>query len=166
MLKRSVSLVFAVVFATSAFAADSPAEKAFARLKKLVGSWAEKSSGSDVKLTFKLTGAGSALVETQLPGTPYEMVTVYHLDGKDLLLTHYCAAQNQPRMKLAPGKDPSVLNFGFVSVTNLKPKSGYMRSVKYHLIDDNHFVSEWLYFANGKAGGTQKFDLIRVKDTK
>jgi hypothetical protein len=166
MLKRVASFVFVVAFAASAVAADSAAQKAFARLKKLQGSWVEKSSATEVKITFKLTGAGSALVETQLPGTEYEMVTVYHLDGKDLVLTHYCAAQNQPHMKLVPGKDPNVLNFDFVSVSNLKPKAGYMRSVKYRLIDDDHFVSEWSYFANGKAGGTQKFELTRAKASK
>ena len=51
-------------------------------------------------VVYKLTGAGSALVETQFPGTGHEMVSVYHLDGDDLRMTHYCAAGNQPRVKL------------------------------------------------------------------
>ena len=83
------------------------AEAAFKKLKTLVGSWTAKTSHDEkkeeakkdhedampdeVSVTFNLTGAGSALVETQFPGMPHEMVSVYHLDGKELRMTHYCA---------------------------------------------------------------------------
>ena len=49
--------------------------------------------------TYRVTAAGSAVMEVLFPGTDHEMVTVYHQDGDDLILTHYCAAGNQPRMK-------------------------------------------------------------------
>src|SRR5262245_39289826 len=82
---------------------DTPAKEgveakaAFAKLKTLVGTWKATSSeeqkaeikkkhGDDhpteADVNYKLTGAGSALVETQFPGMPHEMVSVYHLDGK------------------------------------------------------------------------------------
>ena len=82
------------------------AKAAFAKLKTLAGSWKSKTSHDEkedakkehadvdpeeVAVTFKLTGAGSALMETQFPGTPHEMVSVYHVDGKELRMTHYCA---------------------------------------------------------------------------
>ena len=63
-----------------------------------------KEKGEDHKgeasVVYKLTGAGSALVETQFPGSSHEMVSVYHLDGEDLRMTHYCAVGNQPHVKL------------------------------------------------------------------
>jgi hypothetical protein len=155
-------LIMAVALSATALAGTT-GKQAFERLKKLEGSWKRKASDTDIQVVFKLTGAGSALVETQFPGTSNEMVTVYHLDGNDLVLTHYCAAQNQPRMKLAAVKDPKVLQFNFVSVTNLKPKAGYMRSVKYHLIDGDHYTAEWAYYANGKSAGSAKFELTRAK---
>ena len=43
-----------------------------------------------------------------LPWLEYEMScldhAVYHMDGPDLVMTHYCAAGNQPTMKFKPGK--------------------------------------------------------------
>ncbi len=33
------------------------------------------------------------------PGDAHEMTNVYHMDGGSMLLTHYCAVGNQPRMR-------------------------------------------------------------------
>jgi hypothetical protein len=41
---------------------------------------------------------------------PYEMVTVYHLDGKKLVLTHYCSGGTQPRVR-SKGLKGNVLAF-------------------------------------------------------
>ncbi len=78
------------------------AKAAFDRLKTLAGEWNVAASGEhhDSKVIYKVTAAGSALMETDSAGSKHEMVTMYHLDGKDLLMTHYCAAGNQPRLKL------------------------------------------------------------------
>jgi hypothetical protein len=67
----------------------------FEALKKLAGDWVE--IGKDDKPTDKVvssvrvTAAGSVVQETLFPDTAHEMVTMYHLDGADLVLTHYCA---------------------------------------------------------------------------
>ena len=50
------------------------------------------------------------------------MVSVYHLDGDDLRLTHYCAVGNQPRLKLdRASSTPDKLIFVFDGGTNLDP---------------------------------------------
>ena len=49
-------------------------------------------------IVYSVIAAGSAVHEHMFPGGPHEMVTVYHLDGPDLLLTHYCAAGNKKLM--------------------------------------------------------------------
>ena len=92
------------------------AKAAFARLKTLAGTWKvqlggdhesakakehqDKHDTSPATVTFGLTGAGSTVVETQFPGKGHEMISMYHLDGADLRMTHDCAAGNQPRLKL------------------------------------------------------------------
>jgi hypothetical protein len=52
-----------------------------------------------------------------------EMLSVYHLDKGRLLMTHYCALGNQPRMKLNTRKSTaSELVFDFDGGTNLNPR--------------------------------------------
>src|SRR5205085_339923 len=76
------------------------------RMKKLAGTWvATDKDGKptdQVVSVVKVTAAGSAVHETLFPGQPHEMISVYHRDGSDLIMTHYCALGNQPRMKADP----------------------------------------------------------------
>ena len=84
-------------------AAKSPAAVQLERLKALAGTWvaADKDGKptDQVVSVIKVTAAGSAVQETLFPGQPHEMVSIYHLDKGDLVMTHYCALGNQPRMK-------------------------------------------------------------------
>src|SRR5437868_15224505 len=80
------------------------------RLKKLAGTWvaADKDGKptDQVVSVIKVTASGSAVHETLFPGQAHEMVSVYHRDGADLVMTHYCSLGNQPRMKADP-KSPA-----------------------------------------------------------
>lgn len=163
---------------------DTPAKEgveakaAFAKLKTLVGEWKAKSSeeqkekikkehGDDhpteANVNFKLTGAGSALIETQFPGMPHEMVSVYHLDGNELRMTHYCAAGNQPRVKLDRAKStPDELIFEFDGGTNLNPeKDMHIHGVKIKFDKDGVVNSAWEDYVNGKKAGTTTFIMTR-----
>ena len=83
--------------------ATPTAKAAFARLKQLAGEWegtVMTPDGPAVRVKWEPTAGGQVMRETMFPGTSHEMVTMYHLDGPQLVLTHYCAAGNQPRMKL------------------------------------------------------------------
>src|SRR6185369_11800489 len=55
---------------------------AFERMKQLVGTWEGTSDmgkeGEKVRVEYRLTAGGSALVETLFPGSGEEMVSVYH----------------------------------------------------------------------------------------
>lgn len=162
-MKRFLTLIPLLIVTVALAGPSVSSQKAFARLTKLAGTWEGKAEGMDTKVTYKLTGAGSALVETQFPGEPHEMVTVYHLDGNDLVLTHYCAAHNQPTMKYVAGNDPNVLAFNFVSGSNMKPRDVHMHSVKIRFIGDDEIESDWTSFSDGKSAGTVHFKLKRVK---
>ena len=75
------------------------------------------------------------------------MTSVYHLDGDDLRLTHYCNAGNQPRM-IADEYRSQSLSFGFVDVTNLKAPGAYhTRTLDIEFLDDDHVV---LHFVGKK----------------
>ena len=106
---------------------------AFDRLKTLAGTW-ERAERDDV-VRYYLTGEGTAVVEIFK-----NMSSVYHMDGDDLIVTHYCGANNQPRMK-ASAYDPvsGRLKFDFVDVTNVAdPEEYYTREVEILFGDADH----------------------------
>ena len=120
-------LAFACLAATSltVHGAIAPAE-AFASIKKLQGDWrgpAMMKGMPPSHSVFRVTAGGSAVQETIFPGSKMEMVSVYHMDKGNLLMTHYCAAGNQPRMKLNAKKSTAQeLVFDFDGGTNLNPR--------------------------------------------
>ena len=56
------------------------------------------------------------------------MTSVYHLDGENLRMTHYCGAGNQPRLKaLLNELADEKITFQIVDVTNLsKPDAPHV----------------------------------------
>jgi len=144
----------AALAATPALAgpeAASPAAAAFERLKGLAGNWQGKDpQGNTFDLTYRVASGGSALVEEMGHGN---MITVYHLDGDRLMLTHYCQAKNQPRMRTDPIKsgDAKTLDFKFLDVTNLaKPTDSYMRNLMVTFQDADHFSQRWTHSEGGE----------------
>ena len=112
MVKRiGVRLLLAlVIFAASGLALASDAATArFDHLKALAGQWTMIGGDGSVAVTYRVTAGGSAVIETLFPGAAYEMVTVYTIDDGALVLTHYCAEGNQPRMKAVTGGDAKTI---------------------------------------------------------
>ncbi len=148
---------------------DAPAKKAgptLDTLKSLAGNWVragENGQPTDqVVSTFRVTAAGSAVMEVLFPGSDHEMVTVYYQDGDDLLLTHYCAAGNQPRMKCRGGSDPRHMVFDFVDATNMRsPQDDHMHAGTITIVDPDHLQTQWQGFSQGKPSDVVTFDLVR-----
>ena len=69
--------------------------------RSLEGNWAGKNSqGQPIEVSFRMTAGGSALM-SEIHGHGAEnMITMFHMDGDRLLMTHYCSMGNQPRMKV------------------------------------------------------------------
>ena len=145
------------------------AKGAFAQLKQLEGAWEAPAAGGKVARTeFELTGNGTVLLErytnAALPGGG-RMATAYHLDGTELVLTHYCMANNQPVMR-AERFDPATreIQFEFVRAGNLaSTAAGHMHRAKYRIIDADHFVTEWEFFENGAKKTAEAETFTRVK---
>jgi len=134
--------------------AAKPAEKAekatkadgsaaFEKMKKLAGTWvaADKDGKptDQVVSVIKVTAGGSTVHETLFPGQPHEMVSVYHLDKGELVMTHYCALGNQPKMKADPESPKNQIHFLFVGGTNFDPaKDKHMHEGTLTFHDDDH----------------------------
>jgi hypothetical protein len=84
------------------------------------------------------------------------MVSVYHLDGADLRMTHYCTAGNQPRMRAEPPSgEVKQLRFVFVDATNLaKSSDDHIRGLTITFQDKDHMTQEWEVREGGKDSFT------------
>jgi hypothetical protein len=137
------------------------------RLKKLAGTWvaADKDGKptDQVVSVIKVTSAGSAVQETLFPGQPHEMVSIYYRVGADLVMTHYCALGNQPRMKADPKSPSNQIHFEFAGGTNLDPaKDKHMHEGTITFVDDDHI--EWCGVAweGGKPAKGHECNLMKL----
>ena len=97
----------------------------FEKMKKLEGEWImldkEGKKTEGVTLRYRVTAAGSTVMETIFVDQPHEMVTMYHMDGEKLRMTHYCAHGNQPTLVAADKVDEKKsLSFTCDKVSNVK----------------------------------------------
>jgi len=136
--------------------APAPSHPGLERMKKLAGTWME--AGKEGKATdkvisvVKVIGGGSVVHETLFPGQPHEMVSVYLLDGGDLVMTHYCVLGNQPRMKADPESPAGTIRFAFAGGTNLDPaKDKHMHEGTITFVDDDHIEWSGVAWEGGKA---------------
>ena len=144
----------------------SAAQRGFDRLKALRGEWIDVDGAFGVKgavaVRYDVTSAGNAVVETFPVNTPGEMVTVYHLDGRDLVLTHYCSSPNQPRMR-SKGLDGSTLAFAFDGGTNIDAATTpHMHSARIEFVSADEIVGTWQNWRAGKPHeGDASFRIVR-----
>ena len=167
----------ALVLSASAAAAATPATPAattakatppagLERLKALTGEWVSAEDGEMAKkgvlvARYAVTASGSAVVETVFPGSAHEMVTVYHADGSDLVLTHYCMEGNQPRMRAKAGP-PSRIEFAYEGGTNIDPaRDRHMNSAVLDLVGPDEIRSQWTELAGGQVAFVARTHLVR-----
>jgi len=151
-------------------AQENTAAAALEQLRGLAGQWegsfewtGARTAAGKMNATYSETGNGSAVVESlTVDGVP-SMTSVYHLDGADLRMTHYCAAQNQPRLRarqidIAKG----ILDFEFVDATNLRsPDAPHVYGLEMRLLSADHITLAFLFEGGGKRS-KEFIDLKRV----
>ena len=142
--------------------ADSAPSPQLDKLKSLAGNWEGKSTdGKAIHASYKLVSGGTAVAETLTAAGEPDMLTVYHLNGGHLMMTHYCSMGNQPRMQ-ADSADTKTIAFHFVDGTNLPSADApHMNDLTITFNDANHITQEWAM----KGGPMEKvvFHLERKK---
>ena len=149
----------AIAFSAVCALAQIDSQKAFAAIKTMPGTWEGTSPEGPVTVTFKVTSGGSAVM-SEILGKE-DMISMFHMDNHRLLLTHYCAVGNQPRMQAAVSPNGKVITFTYVDATNLAtPDAAHMQQMILTMIDNNHHTEEWVFAGQGKEHKVV-FDLHR-----
>jgi hypothetical protein len=175
MNKRQVcfALVYIAVCVGSRglWSAETKENAALDKLRELNGDWqgtftwsgARNGSGK-MDAQYYTTGNGSAVVENLIHEGVPSMTSVYHLDGEDLRLTHFCAAQNQPRLKAtAIDPDGGQITFSLVDITNLRsPAAGHVDGLEVRFLAPDHTTLRFRFKGEGKESD-ELIDLRRKK---
>ncbi|MCZ6835024.1 MAG: hypothetical protein O7G85_04550 [Planctomycetota bacterium] len=147
----------------------SDASIALGRLKALSGSWVQVDDDGNatdqVVLTYRVTAGGSAVLETVFPGAEMEMVTLYHLDGDDLVLTHYCMLGNQPHMKSESITKDTIV-FVCTGEGLAKESETHMHQATFNLLSHDRLKTEWLLHDNSEVIETAGFEVVRQKSSQ
>jgi hypothetical protein len=174
--KLSVVLVASLCTATVTLArgdrdraADTPttaADVAFARLATLAGDWEARApalyANATIRLNYRLISDDSVMMETfRIDEQGVEMVTMYHLDGDRLVLTHYCAVNNQVGMRADVtnvGKQPAdvkTLTFAITDARNIqRSHRQVMDRLQLQLHDETHLTQTWHWRDEKRPSGT------------
>lgn len=176
-MTRRISIWTIAVFSTAFLATwtarggdDKPADAkppakhaGFEKIKALAGDWLLADKPNDPPYcSYRVVSGGSAVMEELMPAGESNMITMYHLDGDALVMTHYCGLGNQPRMKAKPASGNKI-DFEFAGGCNVDPKGKYMSALSLEFVDADHIKAHWTLTDNGKKGEQATFDLIRRK---
>jgi hypothetical protein len=167
------ALLLTLLLTMASFSIDKPAspnasKHGYERLKGLEGKWTGTSTkGWKERIEYNVIAGGSAVEERSFDAHPGEtMLTLFHLDGDRLMLTHYCSAKNQPRLlatNISP--DGNTIEFTFLDATNLPSRDkGHMDKAVFHFLDDNHFTARWTWYQDGQEKWLEEIKMERVRE--
>jgi len=151
-----------LVLTSSAALAQSDVQRAFDKLKSMAGTWEGKTSdGQPVTITYRVVSQGTAVMAD---ATHEAMVTMFTVDSNRLLMTHYCASGNQPRMLAALSPDGKTMEFNFLDASNLSSlQAGHMHHAVFTIVDADHHTEDWTYMEPGDKPVHAHMELQRAK---
>ncbi|HEX3554958.1 MAG TPA: hypothetical protein VIA62_17170 [Thermoanaerobaculia bacterium] len=145
------------------------ARVAFHRLLGLAGEWNGTAGKESIPatVTYRVSANGTVVTEVLFPGTDHEMMTLYYLQGSDLLATHYCAMGNRPQFKLDLMKStPKELIFNFDGGAGFNPgKDNHIHNGRIAFKDDGKLESFWSFYWAGEEKSVEDFHLTRAAKT-
>jgi hypothetical protein len=151
--------IFVMMLLLSGAGSGAAPGNGFDRMKTLEGQWEASTPEGKTRIIYQVISNGTALMETIVN---QNMVSVYHSDGNAILMTHYCAAGNQPRMRAQSSQGDTII-FQYVDATNLKSGAdGHMHRLVIKFKDADHVTQEWTWKQAGKET-TSAFQMERAK---
>ena len=161
MILRKVGFLFFVMLAAST--ARGSSETVFEAFKGFEGKWAIRSGKKTLPIEMTYESASKGSIVTEQFG---KELSVFYRDGQSLLMTHFCNAGNQPRLRLKENTRPGVFEFQMFDITNLQsPDADHVERVIYRIIDRRTIDLE-IVWKNGKSEESEKYTLTRLDPEK
>ena len=168
MIKKSV--ILSIVFFTIAFLRGSAhtsenLNPEFEIIKSLKGDWVGEWLGGSTKgirTTFRFISGGSSVMQI-VNDHHGEMMTTYYPDGEHLMVTHYCNANNQPRLRSNSSPGGKVMTFSFQDATNMaSDEEGHIEKLVMTFQDSDHIRQDWTW----REGGATRTDTLSFTRSK
>lgn len=162
---RAPSNVSNPVAVTAAAPTREQARELWKKLRRdLVGTWKAKTeSGKLITESFRLVSADSLLLETFLTPSGRETMSVYHPDRDSVVLTHYCAQGNQPRLRAMDITDNGA-TFRYFDATNVLPDQAILVERRL-LLGENSLEQTEVYRQPDGSSETTVLRFLRVVES-
>jgi hypothetical protein len=153
-------------------AAPAAEPAALEAVKQLAGTWVlvgeDGRPTQEVVSEYRLTAAGSAVIETLFPGQEHEMVSMYYESDGRLLCTHYCAFGNHPVLAVTYEPASGELRYDCVGAgANFRDcaTTPHMHQGRAQLTGADRMRTSWQAWVDGApaADHQAEFELARVK---
>ena len=157
MSLRRVGILLFLMLATSAPLWSS--ETAFETFKGFEGQWAIRSGQKALPIEMTYESGSKGSIVTEQFG---KELSVFYRDGQSLLMTHFCNAGNQPRLRLRENTQPGVFEFQMFDITPLQSADAeHVERVIYRIVDDKTIDLE-IVWKHGKSEESEKYTLTRL----
>jgi hypothetical protein len=167
----------ALLLSTTALAGDGfTPDEALQSMLKIEGTWTGEAQSvpvgqsrddadiSTTTVSFKTIG-NSSVMQTFAAGTPAEMISMYHQNGKnELIHTHYCAIGNQPSMAFTDTGEEGVIDFQFTNGTNMDVHADpHAHNSFMRIIDEDTYETRTENWGGGQLTSYRYTTMKRVK---
>ena len=118
------------------------------RLAALAGDWeGTTGSGKTIRVHYDVIAERSVVAETYTTPSGRVSMSMYHADGPTVMVTHYCAQKNQPRLREeSAGADSNTVRFSFLDATGMSsPADAHMTQLVMQFADPDHFTQTSTY---------------------
>ena len=152
-------------------APQTSAQRAFARLKALTGTWKGQGPEGPVRVSLRVTSGGDAVMHEMVPEGRSDdpsrgdddAITMLYVEGDRLMLTHYCdSGKNRPRMVGTLSGDGKTVAFDFLDVSG-GTRYGHMHQAVFTTIETDHHTEDWTNMTPADKPMRAHIDLVRAR---
>ena len=158
-IARARKMLACALLLAASTVTHADAAAALDAFKGLQGRWAIHSNGKTLAIEMVYDVGSNGSIVTEQFG---KELSVFYRDGKSLVMTHFCNAGNQPRLRLKQGNASGRFEFETFDVTNLVGSSApHVQRMVYKMVDERHVELE-IVWKNEKGESSEDYTLVRI----